>query len=125
MSVAALPSHETSILDKFRILHYSAGMNQELLNCLSEALPYAIVKRGQVVPTGSGGITVTVHCPVFCKSTDAFAGTMVTAIHRVSSEEELDQWMQEVHESDPDLSFTVDGLAAEEPVQQDFEDCPF
>jgi len=54
-------------------------MQQELQNCLSEALPYAIAHRGPIRRSGSGPFIVRRHEAVFCKSTDGFAGTMLVA----------------------------------------------
>lgn len=70
------------------------GRATELQNCLAEALPYAIMQRGEVVPEGTGHIFITVRTAVFCKSTDAYAGTMLSHIHRVSSHEEADAWIE-------------------------------
>lgn len=60
-------------------------MQQELLNCLSEAMPYAVARRGDVRSSGSGDFIVRRSEPVYCKSTDGFAGMMLVSVDRYSS----------------------------------------
>lgn len=66
----------------------------EFQNALSEAMPHALRERGPVPTIGTGRIAVTVSAPVFCKCTDAFAGNMVVAIRRFSSETSAHEWIQ-------------------------------
>jgi hypothetical protein len=66
----------------------------EAENCLREAMPAAIENRGPIVIEGFGHIEVTVKIPVFCKSTDAFAGMMEVRKIRFRSQALADAWME-------------------------------
>lgn len=65
----------------------------ELQNCLAEALPWAVERRGPIETTGDGEIIVEIRTPVYCRATDAFAGMMLAARHRVKTPEEAGDWV--------------------------------
>ena len=65
----------------------------ELQNCLAEALPAAVARRGPVIPTGSGDVEIRVTETVYCRATDAFAGNILTEVHRVHDRAAADAWI--------------------------------
>lgn len=88
---------------------YESFNNQsELQNCLSEAMPYAVEKRGPTPHYGEGPVTVTVTEPVFCKSTDGYAGMIISEIRHFFTETAANCWIQEQYTQEPcEFSFQL------------------
>jgi len=82
--------------------------HQELLNCLAEALPHAQVHADPIEYSGTGRFAVTIQHPVFCKSTDAFAGCITVAVHREPSEEQAEAWVAENYQEPHDLYVSIE-----------------
>lgn len=76
----------------------------EQQNCLEEARIVAISDRGPIPHHGHGPFTVTVSSPIYCRSTDAFAGYMVREIRHFPSREAATAWACEL---DEDLDFRI------------------
>lgn len=87
--------------------------HQELLNCLSEALPYARERAAPIEYSGTGRFTVTIQYPVFCQSTDAFAGCITSAVHREPSREQAEAWLMEKYPEPGDLYVQIEDTEPE------------
>jgi len=71
------------------------GSASEAQNCLSEAILHAAANT-QVRHIGYGRYIIRTTCAVFCRATDAFAGTVTVEIRRFHTAQAGRDWLDEV-----------------------------
>jgi len=107
--------------------------NQELLNCLSEAQTVASVASGKGrreidEAIKNGKFVVSTSNPYFCRSTDAFAGVIVSLHSAWDTREKADLACEKLYDDyQGDIDARVLPVLPIVPIApiQDTEECPF
>ncbi len=100
----------------------------EAQNCLFEAR-LSIALMDAPTYTGEGPFSVEVRDAVYCRATDAFAGTHLSAVHYFATREAAEAWADEQHEQGcDDTSYTILPHLpryADALTHPSTEECPF